>query len=114
MTRYSHLSWGGRETITPTPLKGGRKSGFVKKTSAPDLMHSRGFGKVSDPATAALKDLIKNVGDFCIYTYDLGDGWYHLIELEEIISANESNGACQVLGGAMRCPDEDGEGCHTL
>lgn len=88
---------------------------LCENTSAPDLMHaSLDESSVQDPANGAtLGDLLPNVRDTAIYTYDLGDCWYHKIELKEIKSENESNGACVVMDGAMRCPDEDGDGCAT-
>lgn len=93
----------------------GRKTWLEQNTSAPDLMHASMVtsGNVLDPADARLGDLLKKVGDMILYTYDLGDGWYHKIELLEILPKKESNGACVVQAGAMRCPDEDGEGCNT-
>ncbi|KAH8074064.1 hypothetical protein JL721_2624 [Aureococcus anophagefferens] len=44
------------------------------------------------------------------YTYDLGDFFEHVITLEEVVDASASTGAVAVLGGAMRCPNEDGDG----
>ena len=92
------------------------KKWLCQNTSAPDLMHS-GFTSspesISDPQDATLGDLLKKVGDKVLYTYDLGDRWYHRIELEEVISAKKSDGKCIVLDGKMRCADEDGEGCTT-
>jgi len=38
------------------------------------------------------------------------DDWRHVIELEELKPPQESDGALQVLDGAMRCPAEDSEG----
>jgi hypothetical protein len=77
-----------------------------------------------------LGDALTTEGDSLFYAYDLGDHWYHKLTLEQVIhksddGTGESNnneaaeeemalfGKCTVLGGAMSCPDEDGEGGHT-
>jgi hypothetical protein len=72
--------------------------------------------------------VLKNKGDSLFYAYDLGDHWYHKLTLEQVIHKSDGSsengnaveeeemalfGKCTVLGGAMRCPDEDGEGGHT-
>jgi hypothetical protein len=48
------------------------------------------------------------------YKYDLGDGWLQMIELEEVVAAEQSNGAVVVLDGAMACPPEDSNGCEGM
>lgn len=45
-----------------------------------------------------------------MYTYDLGDQFQHLITCNKVFSSAESTGRVAVLGGAMRCPNEDGNG----
>lgn len=88
------------------------------KTTATDAMHSRGFVDkefVKNPEKATIGDLLKMVGDRCVYNYDLGDCWYHCLEVEKVIPAEdeEANGSVLIYDGAMRCPDEDGEGVET-
>lgn len=65
------------------------------------------------PESATLGDLLKNVGDYCFYNYDLGDCWIHRLTVEKVLSEEESDGKIDVIEGAMRCPPEDGEGCTT-
>lgn len=70
-------------------------------------------GERLDPTKFVIGDLLKQQGDTCFYAYDLGDHWYHKLTVEQVILENEddyTNGKCLVLDGAMRCPDEDGEG----
>jgi len=56
-------------------------------------------------------ELLASVGDGCIYNYDLGDCFYHLLKLEEVVPELASTGKVEILDGEMRCPDEDGDGC---
>eukprot|EP00574_Skeletonema_japonicum_P014456 CAMPEP_0201732992 /NCGR_PEP_ID=MMETSP0593-20130828/30349_1 /ASSEMBLY_ACC=CAM_ASM_000672 /TAXON_ID=267983 /ORGANISM="Skeletonema japonicum, Strain CCMP2506" /LENGTH=455 /DNA_ID=CAMNT_0048226065 /DNA_START=8 /DNA_END=1375 /DNA_ORIENTATION=+ len=63
------------------------------------------------PENATLGDLLKKVGDYCFYNYDLGDGWIHRLSVEKVLSEEESDGGVVLMEGAMRCPPEDGGGC---
>ena len=63
------------------------------------------------PEDLTIGGLLKKTGDKCIYNYDLGDCFYHCLELETIVPDEDSDGKVIVMDGAMRCPDEDGEGC---
>jgi hypothetical protein len=49
-------------------------------------------------------------GDKIIYTYDFGDGWEHLITLENMIDEPVKRVRCTDGGGA--CPPEDCGGTH--
>ena len=71
--------------------------------------------------TVALAQVLRGVGDQMMYTYDLGDQWMHILELEEIkrrppesegtdSDGGESKSRCHVLDGAMACPPEDSSG----
>ncbi|CAB9513372.1 repeat and MYND domain-containing protein 2 [Seminavis robusta] len=68
-------------------------------------------GERLDANNFTIGDILKHKGDVCYYAYDLGDHWYHKITVEQV--DEEGNGSCLVLDGAMRCPDEDGEGGQT-
>ena len=87
-------------------------------TQATDLMHATGVhleGRSTEPPESlTIGDLLQEVGQQCLYTYDLGDSWHHVLTLESIETGNtsNSNGSVVLIGGEMRCPDEDGEGCH--
>ena len=82
-------------------------------TSASDAMHAH---KIVDreylkrPEDVTIGDLLKTVGDKCVYNYDLGDCFYHCLEVEQVVPLEESNGAVVIYDGAMRCPSEDGDG----
>ena len=81
------------------------------KTSSIDmLVHGkwRVIGAL-DPAETTLAQLLRAPGAQLGYTYDLGDMWEHRITCERIIPTSEATGAATVLGGEMRCPDEDGQ-----
>jgi hypothetical protein len=100
---------------------------FQSKSAASDAfgMHDSHVaqGKRLDPESVSIGNLLSIPGDSCFYGYDLGDHWYHKVTLEKVIrksDIDESNeeemalfGKCLVLDGAMRCPDEDGEGGST-
>ena len=107
-------------------------------TNAVDLMHARPMDRFpgglalpdlggassqqySDPRSATIGDLLQHSGDECLYTYDLGDCWYHKLTLEMVIVGEDdeklgvegASGKVELLGGMMRCPDEDGGGCES-
>ena len=85
-----------------------------ERTDATDLMWQ---GRRTDgrPTLEAkdhiIGELLASVGDVCIYNYDLGDCFYHLLKLEEVVPELASTGRIEILGGEMRCPNEDGDGC---
>jgi hypothetical protein len=56
----------------------------------------------------ALNQLIRHKGSTCIYEYDFGDGWDHLIEVEDELSADAVIGTLpRCTGGERACPPED-------
>mmetsp|Transcript_25770 Transcript_25770/g.54477 ORF Transcript_25770/g.54477 Transcript_25770/m.54477 type:complete len:331 (-) Transcript_25770:2981-3973(-) len=89
---------------------------YVQQDSqASDAMHIGSNTKlrgatIRKPEDATIGDLISVVGDKCIYNYDLGDCFYHTLELETVVPVEESNGKVTIIDGAMRCPNEDGDG----
>mmetsp|Transcript_3102 Transcript_3102/g.6830 ORF Transcript_3102/g.6830 Transcript_3102/m.6830 type:complete len:447 (+) Transcript_3102:197-1537(+) len=89
---------------------------YVQQDSqASDAMHIGSNGVLRGatllkPEDATIGDLLKETGDKCIYNYDLGDCFYHCLELEMIVPEEESDGKVTVMNGAMRCPNEDGDG----
>ena len=62
------------------------------------------------PEDAVIGDLLKKEGDKCVYNYDLGDNFFHVLELETIVPGDESDGKVIIMGGELRCPNEDGDG----
>ena len=63
-----------------------------------------------DPFETDIGEILTHKGARMGYTYDLGDQFEHVITCTEILGADDSTGACTVLGGLMRCPNEDGKG----
>lgn len=47
--------------------------------------------------------------DRCLYLYDFGDYWRHLVNLRAVVESNERFRR-RLLDGAMACPPEDGGG----
>ena len=52
-----------------------------------------------------LDQLLRSPGDRIRYDYDFGDGWVHLLTLEEVSALQAGPPRC--LGGARACPPED-------
>ena len=44
--------------------------------------------------------------DRCVYFYDFGDGWNHIVHLKGIVECHERF-ARKLINGAMACPPED-------
>ncbi|MBO0703413.1 MAG: plasmid pRiA4b ORF-3 family protein [Candidatus Dormibacteraeota bacterium] len=56
----------------------------------------------------ALNQLAPQRGSTCVYEYDFGDGWEHLIEVEEELPVETVSGAVpRCLAGERACPPED-------
>lgn len=68
-----------------------------------DLYHA-------DETEFELADLMSDVGEDVLYTYDFGDDWAHQIKLEKIIApgtAAASRPVPECLAGKGQCPPED-------
>ena len=44
--------------------------------------------------------------DHCLYLYDFGDGWQHLVQLKDVVESDERF-MRRLIDGAMACPPED-------
>lgn len=44
--------------------------------------------------------------DCCLYLYDFGDGWQHLVKLKDIVESNQTFER-RLITGAMACPPEN-------
>ena len=77
-----------------------------------DMMHAQThFYAIGDDRKFPLASLINKVGDVCIYVYDLGDRFEHLIELVEIKAAGYSPAKnITIIDGKGACPPEDSNG----
>lgn len=61
----------------------------------------------------SLNQLLPSRGSTCIYEYDFGDGWEHLIELEDELPAQQITIRLpRCIGGERSCPPEDCGGPH--
>lgn len=54
---------------------------------------------------ARLDQLLASNGDALWYEYDFGDGWEHVLKVEEVLDEPPATVRC--LGGRMACPPED-------
>lgn len=55
-----------------------------------------------------LEQIVPRRGATCIYEYDFGDGWEHLIEIEKELPAESTMGSLpRCIGGERACPPED-------
>lgn len=62
--------------------------------------------ELSDESQAVLGELAPLDSSFA-YTYDFGDGWEHLVEVQAIEPYNADVVPVACLGGARHCPPED-------
>ncbi|HVC08135.1 MAG TPA: plasmid pRiA4b ORF-3 family protein [Solirubrobacterales bacterium] len=60
-----------------------------------------------DERRVSLGQLVGGVGDRLLYTYDLGDGWEHGIEVEGLLDADPEVLYPVLLGAKGACPPED-------
>lgn len=78
-----------------------------------DMMHSQmRYHHVAEDKRIPLAALLREVGDICYYTYDLGDRWEHKLQVEEVVYPIPSYHEKRVfiLDGECACPPEDGVG----
>lgn len=53
-----------------------------------------------------LSSFFAEEGNQCLYLYDFGDGWQHLVQLMDVVETNDTFER-RLLDGAMACPPED-------
>jgi hypothetical protein len=58
-------------------------------------------------ASVRVADVLRNIGDELLYTYDFGDGWEHGIELLAIAVGESQRRKATCVAGARACPPED-------
>jgi hypothetical protein len=66
-----------------------------------------GSSESKDERRYTLAQLAKRKGANVVYEYDFGDGWEHLIAVEEVRAADAKTVQAQCLDGARACPPED-------
>ncbi len=86
---------------------GERDHGVASFATAYDLEE----GDDPDPVPEAgvrVDQVLREVGDRLYYDYDFGDGWSHVLRLEEVAPLDgDAPGAARCLGGERACPVED-------
>lgn len=60
-----------------------------------------------------LDQAVRVPGDQLAYEYDFGDGWYHVLTVEEVRVRESSEPVAVVLDGGRACPPEDVGGIFT-
>lgn len=63
--------------------------------------------EVKDERRVSLAEAAPRKGTQFLYTYDMGDGWEHLIEVEEVEAGQPTTRYPLCLEGARSCPPED-------
>jgi hypothetical protein len=63
--------------------------------------------KTSDERKYKLSDLVPGENSEFAYTYDFGDNWEHILEIEKSLPREESVRYPLCLAGARACPPED-------
>ncbi|CAN0111089.1 unnamed protein product [Heterosigma akashiwo] len=87
--------------------------GPAKYSGYIDMMHAAmHYHYVMDDRKIPLACLLREVGDACDYTYDLGDSFCHVLTVEEVADGGEQEGdqGVQLLAGHGACPPEDSNG----
>jgi len=81
-----------------------------------DMMHVKThFHDYMDDRKMPLAGLLCAVGDKCQYLYDLGDGWFHHLEVLEVLREGDpEHGAVALLEGRGACPPEDSNGLEGM
>jgi hypothetical protein len=92
-------------------FRGGRKRELRIATSDDVDRPRKGSLKCPAAQEVALASFFRVTGQTCIYTYDFGDGWDHLVELKEIAPL-KVNFRRRLLDGARSFPLEDCGGIY--
>ena len=80
-----------------------------------DMMHvGTHYHDIMDDVKIPLGTILRSVGDKWLYTYDLGDQFFHHICVEAIVSSNESGDPATLLAGYGACPPEDSNGLDGM
>ena len=59
-----------------------------------------------------LDELLQEVGDVLLYTYDFGDGWDHTLRLGAVLPRPDGAPAARCMAGEGACPPEDCGGIY--
>ncbi len=62
---------------------------------------------ITDEFNVRLRSVLKKPGDSILYEYDFGDGWEHIVTLEQILPYSKDANLPKCLAGERSCPPED-------
>lgn len=81
-----------------------------------DMMHMKiHFHGYMDDRRIPVGALLRDVGDKCQYLYDLGDGWFHRLEVLQVLhEGDEGFGTVALLAGQGACAPEDSNGLSAM
>jgi hypothetical protein len=65
------------------------------------------LGSPKDERKHPLRKLVLGAGGQFAYTYDFGDNWEHILEIERTLPLEEGVRYALCLAGALACPPED-------
>ena len=68
--------------------------------------------EIIDEREVRLKDIVDQGIKQFIFEYDFGDGWDHLVKLEEVVDSEKGVKYPRCIKGARNCPPEDCGGPH--
>lgn len=63
--------------------------------------------ELEDERRVKVSSVLPQKGAKLVYRYDYGDDWEHLVEVEEVISADRRHSYPLCIAGARACPPED-------
>lgn len=89
------------------------KARYVMMDMEDDFGFDMGFGSrkdVVDEQKATLKEALPKQGSTMEYTYDFGDSWDHIIQLEMVLPADDDVDYPVCVKGSRACPPDDSGG----
>eukprot|EP00038_Savillea_parva_P018321 m.23070 g.23070 ORF g.23070 m.23070 type:complete len:547 (-) comp4051_c0_seq1:219-1859(-) len=97
-------------------IEDGSTFGPARYAGACDMIHvTKHYHHMTDDRTVPVALLLRNEGDACLYTYDLGECWQFQLTVQHTIDMSEeamrsSQGMVSLTGGELACPPEDMSG----
>ena len=82
---------------------------ILDKTHGPPAVDDEEYGR-RESVRLRLSTVFRDGVDTIVYEYDFGDGWEIIVELEDLLPANEQEENVKCIGGARRGPLEDSGG----
>jgi hypothetical protein len=75
-------------------------------------LEGMGRDEVVDSRNISLKDIVTHQNETFKYEYDFGDGWDHLITVENFQEKDDNLKYPICIDGQMNCPPDDSGGIH--